>query len=214
MFMLSYFPHAPGTVALMFIITLISFWGLRDELFRDRLLLNPYDVKLDRAYWRWITCGFVHGSPVHLFVNMLTLFFFGPLLEYELGTWGYLGLFGLGLLAGSIGTQLRFHGDSSYPGTVGASGAISAVVLGVIALRPDLGISLPGLTLLHPSLAIPAWIAAMLFLGATLFFMLRSREWGSVNHDAHFWGAVAGLVLAFVLQPMPLKSWWIEIAMR
>ena len=199
--MLSYFPYAPATVALLFIISGISFFAMRNELFRDKLMLIPYDVKMDHHYWTWLTSGFVHGGPIHLFMNMLTLWFFGPLLEYELGTPWFIALFVAGLLAGSIGTHLRYMNDSSYPGTLGASGAISGVLLGAIVTNPMLGITIPGLTLIHESLFLPAWIVALIYLAVTLVFMFRTRDIPKMNHDAHFWGAVAGFVIAFMVQP-------------
>ncbi len=204
--MLSYFPHAPATVALLFLISGISFYALKDEIFRDRLILIPYDVKLDRSYWKWITNGFVHGSALHLFFNMLTLWFFGPYLEYQMGTPWYIGLFAAGLLAGSAGTHIRYRNDSAYPGTLGASGAISAILLGVVVKDPLLLVTIPGLTLIHPSLALPAWIAAVAFLVYTIIFMLRTRDFSKMNHDAHFWGAISGFVIAFFQQPEPLTQ--------
>ncbi len=202
----SYFPYAPASIAILFLTSAISLVAIRNENFRDRLLLNPYDTRIDKSYWRWITCGFVHAGPVHLFLNMLTLWFFGPLLEFELGTAWFLVVYGLGMLAGSLGTQFRYERNSGYPGTLGASGAISAVVLGVVVIRPGLGLSIPGLTLIHPSLSLPAWIMALLFLVVTVFFMIRSKGESKMNHDAHFWGAVAGFVIALLLQPEPMQA--------
>lgn len=199
--MLSYFPYAPATIVLLCLTSGISFYALRDEYFRDRLVLIPYDVRLDHSYWRWFTSGFVHGGPVHLFLNMLTLWFFGPLLEYELGTGWFLLLYSAGLIAGSAGTHFRYRNDSSYPGTLGASGAISGIVLGVVVTNPSLGLSLPGLTLIHSSLSLPAWIVAGIFLILSLFFMIRQNDSQKMNHDAHVWGAITGFILAFALEP-------------
>lgn len=204
--MLSYFPYAPATIVLLFLTSGISLYAIRDEYFRDKLLLIPYDVRMDNSYWKWITNGFVHGGPIHLFFNMLTLWFFGPLLEYELGTLLFSLLYGGGLLAGSLGTHLRYMKDSGYPGTLGASGAISGVVLGVVVTNPTLGISIPGLTLIHPSLSLPAWIVASIFLTYTLIFMLKPKDMPKMNHDAHFWGATAGFVIAFIIQPASIQS--------
>lgn len=203
--MLSYFPYAPATIALLFLTSGISLYALRDEYFRDKLLLIPYDVKMDHSYWRWITNGFVHGGPIHLFFNMLTLWFFGPLLEYELGTGWYILLYTFGLLAGSVGTHLRYMNDSGYPGTLGASGAISGIVLGVVVTNPNLALSLPGLTLIHPALSLPAWIVASAFLLYSLVFMMKRDDFPKMNHDAHFWGAVAGFIIAFSLQPASIQ---------
>ena len=205
--MLSYFPSAPVVVGLLITNTLVSFWGFRDESFREKLLLNPYDVRLDRHYFTWLTCGFVHANPFHLFANMLTLFFFGPMLEANLGSLLFALVYLLGLLAGSAGTHFRYLRNSSYPGTLGASGAVSAVVLGAIAVKPSLGLSLPGLTLIHPSLVLPGWIAGALLLALSLLFMLLPKEEKVMNHDAHFWGAIVGLVICLIAQPEGLKAW-------
>lgn len=205
--MVNYFPSAPVVVALLIANSLLSFWGFRDEAFREKLLLNPYDVRIDRRYFTWLTCGFVHANPFHLFANMLTLFFFGPMLEFHLGSLLFALVYLAGLLAGSAGTHLRYLRNSSYPGTLGASGAISAVVLGAIAVEPSLGLSLPGLTLLHPALVLPGWIAGALLLALSLLFMLLPKEEKVMNHDAHFWGAIVGLVICLIAQPEGFQAW-------
>ncbi|MDX1906142.1 MAG: rhomboid family intramembrane serine protease [Bacteroidia bacterium] len=184
------------------ITLIISIWALIDEDFRDKMAMVPYDMIMYREYWRLLTSGLVHGSVVHLTLNMTTFYFFAPVLERHLGHWQLAGLYMLGLLLSNAATAIRYYQDSSYEGSVGASGAISAVVLSAVVCNPFMSLGLPVLSAMYPVLTLPAYIAVLLFMAFSLIASLVPQTaQGGVNHDAHFWGAVSGIALTFVFNP-------------
>jgi membrane associated rhomboid family serine protease len=198
-----YFLEAPmvlSLISLTILISLLAFW--REDL-RDRSLLVPYDAITYREYWRLISSGFIHGHGIHLSFNMVTLLFFGSLLEHRMGHGAFLLLYVSGLLISNIGVTLRYRQDTSYEGTLGASGAISAVVLGVVMLNPFLRIGLPVISDLWPILTAPAWIMGVVYLAYTFVSMFLPRRL-PINHDSHWWGAVAGILLTILLKPQAL----------
>jgi len=196
----TYLLEAPVTLALLGIIliwSLIAFW--REDL-HDKCLLVPYDMIAYKEYWRIFTHTFIHGNGSHLAFNGITLLFFGSLLEHRLGHISFLGLYLCSLLISGLAVTIRYREDSSYAGTVGASGPISGVVLAVAIINPFLRFGFPVITDLWPIISLPAWVMGSLFLLFSLVSMFIPKQ-KSVNHDAHLWGAVAGLVLALILKP-------------
>jgi membrane associated rhomboid family serine protease len=200
----TYFLEAPITLVIIGLTTLVSlvaFW--RDDL-QDRHVLVPYDAITYREYWRLLSSGFIHGNGIHLGFNMITLLFFGSLLEHRLGHGAFLLLYVVGLAISSGGVTLRYRQDTSYEGTLGASGAVSAVVLGVIILNPFLRFGLPILSDLWPLLTAPAWVVGVMYLSFTLVSMFLPRRL-PINHDSHWWGAMAGILMTVLLKPQALQ---------
>lgn len=197
---ISYLADAPVALILFLLILGISILGLVNEDFRDRHLLLPYDMLVYKEYWRLLTSGFIHGSVAHLSLNMVTFFFFSFILEHRLGHWQFFVFFILALILSNLAVVLRYRQDTAYEGSLGASGAISAVVLGTIICNPYLQFGLPFVSELYPWFTVPGYIVGLLYIVYSLVSMFRKKPM-RVNHDAHFWGAIAGIVLTFVLKP-------------
>jgi len=146
-------------------------------------------------YWRFVTCGLIHADFMHLLFNMFTLYFFGKALENlymgELGLQHYyfLILYILALIAANIPTYLKRKDDYNYR-SLGASGAVCAVVFASILIRPWAEIYLYGIRM-------PALIYAVLFMVYSIYMSRRGGD--NVNHDAHIWGAVFGIVFTIVV---------------
>jgi membrane associated rhomboid family serine protease len=138
-----------------------------------------------------ITSGFVHGSISHLLFNMFTLFFFGPILETYIGEIQFLGLYFTGLIASSLPSLIRHKDDPQYA-TLGASGAVEAVLFGFILLFP-----LEPLYLMFIPIPIPSLLFGVAFIGYSIY---ASKKEGRINHEAHIAGAAWGIfyMLAFV----------------
>ncbi|GAB4409640.1 MAG: rhomboid family intramembrane serine protease [Bacteroidia bacterium] len=192
--------ESPVSLALLVSIVLAGIAGLIWENLRDKHTLVPYDMIAYREYWRLLTSGFMHGSYIHLLFNAITFYFFAFLLEARLGHWQFLVLYLLSLLLSNLAVTLIYRRDTAYEGSVGASGAISGVVLSCVLVNPYLQFGLPVLSDLYPALRLPAWIVAAVYLGYTLFGTLRRVE-TRINHHAHLWGAIAGIALTFALKP-------------
>lgn len=146
------------------------------ELSRSSLLSGP---------WTLVTYMFLHASILHIFFNMLMLFFFGPLLERQIGSTRFLGLYlGSGILAGLVQVLL-------FPGAViGASAAIFGVM--------------GALTVLMPHLRIYVYFIPMKILYATLLFaaldILFLGSGDAVAHGAHLVGLAVGLLYGYLLR--------------
>lgn len=147
--------------------------------------------------YRLFTSGFLHASVPHLAFNMLTLFFFGPLLEDKrmLGKSGFLIVYFGSMAVGGV-AALFFNMDNPYYSAVGASGAISGIMVAISLFAPFLTILVMGI------IPVPAIIYAVLFICYSAFAMENSHS--NIGHEAHLGGALAGLVITIALEPRVL----------
>jgi membrane associated rhomboid family serine protease len=185
----------PIPVSMMILIAtaLISLMAFNAPRIIGRYALSPYEV-IQRGRWdQLITSGFLHADLGHLFMNMITLYFFGPLMDRVLGPAGFTLLYFGSMLCGSLLTLAFHHRDPRYR-ALGASGAISGVLFGFVLLRP----MAPIFVFLIP-IGIPAALFAILYVLVSVFGM--RRRWGNIGHEAHLGGAIGGLVLTALLYP-------------
>jgi|TARA_R100000541_G_scaffold59024_2_gene71508 membrane associated rhomboid family serine protease len=154
-------------------------------------MMIPYRTIRNKTWYELITSGFVHGSISHLLFNMITLFFFGPVLENQIGELQFLGLYFTGLIVSSIPSLLKHRDDPQYA-TLGASGAVEAVLFGFILLFP-----FESLYLMFIPVPIYSIVFGIFFIGYSIY---ASKKEGTINHEAHIAGAAWGIIymLAFV----------------
>jgi membrane associated rhomboid family serine protease len=184
---------APASFAILGLTVAVSCLGLfGSPHVIDRNLLRPYYLVRDKRYDTLITKGFVHADMWHLFFNMLTLYFFGPYLEATIGTTKFVILYFLGLLIASLGTFVRRRRDPQYA-SLGASGAINTVLFAFIVYYPLQKIYV------FFAIPVPAFLYAILFLAYSYWASKNARD--NVNHDAHFDGALVGLLFVLVTEP-------------
>lgn len=191
--MLDQFFAAPVASTIFVITIFTSIRAFSDADLRYKFTFNPYRMVRENQYQMVLTHGLIHGSWMHLIFNMLAFYFFAFTLEAILGHWQFAVLYILSLAAATIPGVVQ-HRDDSWYNAVGASGAISAVLLSVVLFAPEIGIGLifiPG--------SIPGWIFALLFIGFS--FYASFRKIGNIAHDAHLFGAIAGIVLTVILRP-------------
>jgi membrane associated rhomboid family serine protease len=183
------------TVIIVVITSLISFVAFNNLKVMDTLIFWPPAVSMRHQYWRFITCGLIHADFMHLLFNMFTLYFFGRALENlymgELGLRQYyfLILYFLALIFANIPTYLKRKDDYNYR-SLGASGAVCAVVFASILIRPWAEIWLYGIRM-------PALIYAVLFMVYSIYMSRRGGD--NVNHDAHIWGAIFGILFTLLV---------------
>jgi membrane associated rhomboid family serine protease len=186
--------QAPITLALLLSNVGVSLYAFTDPSLLRELSFRPHRVRKNREYYRFLTAGFVHGSGGHLFVNMITLYFFGPLLETFLGTVAFLALyFGAELAAHAL--TFAVHRDDPDYAAVGASGAISGVLFGFCLYRP---LAMLGVMFIIP---MPALLFAVLYVVVSIY-AIQGREPGArggIAHEAHLGGALTGILLTGLL---------------
>lgn len=166
-----------------------------------RCAFQPYRVWRGEQLGSLALAGFVHANLLHLAVNMWCLWVFGPPLERQIGTPAFALLYGLALVGSHLPTLLKERQNPQYA-SVGASGAISAVVFAFIVYYPR-----AELFLLFLPIPIQAWLFGLLYL-AYSYYAGRDRT-RRINHDAHFWGALVGLAFVAAIDPGAWK--WLQL---
>lgn len=177
---------------------IVSFMAFNNRRLLDDLILWPPAIERKREYYRLVTYGLIHADPMHLLFNMMTLFFFGRIMEPQydaiLGEFGF-GLFYLGgLIVSILPTYLKNRRNTNYH-SLGASGAVSAVLFGFILYAPWARI-------LVWFVPVPAIIYALLYVGYSIYMDQSGR--GNINHSAHLWGAAYGVVFTVLVNPAVL----------
>ena len=159
----------------------------------EKSLFRPYWFLRGKQYASVVTSGFVHADLGHLLMNMLTFWFFGFPMEARIGTLPFVILYAIGLAASSVYTLYRHANERDYA-TLGASGAIAAVLFAYIVYDP-----LSTLYIIPFPVPIPAFLFAVGYLAYTYWAASQAR--GRINHDAHLWGAISGLLFVAVYEP-------------
>jgi membrane associated rhomboid family serine protease len=187
------------TTYIFIILNIIaSIYAWSNPTIFDKWTMNPYLIHKKRQYYRFITSGFIHANYLHLIFNMLTLYFFGERVEYIFnsifkgaGSWMYILLYLFAIIASDIPTFFKKK-NQSYYNSVGASGGISAIVFASILFMPVAKLCL------YAILCIPGFIFAVLYL---IYSYYESRRNTQINHEAHFYGALAGILFCVITFP-------------
>lgn len=156
-------------------------------------MLIPYRVVRQQTWYELLTAGFLHASFTHLLVNMFVLFFFGIVLEQNLGAAQYVSLYLSGLLVSSLPSMVNHRDDPNYA-TLGASGGVESVLFGFIFLFPT-----ESIYFIFLPIPIPAWIFGLAFLGYSVYESKKGA--GNINHEAHIAGAIWGILYMLLFVP-------------
>jgi membrane associated rhomboid family serine protease len=198
------------TIVLIILTVGLSIFGFNNYSFLHRMLDNPYSVFRNKEYYRLLTSGFVHADYMHLLLNMYVLYMFGSnmeaIFEMSYGPQGgayFLGLYLLGILFANIPDQLRHRNNPGY-NSLGASGGVSAIVFASILLMP-----LSKLMIFPIPVQIPAWIFAIIYVAYSIY--MDKRQADRVNHLAHLWGALWGVLFTLWAYPGVLPVFFKQI---
>ena len=190
------FSDIPVTVGLIIANIIFSIIGFSNAAMVDKTIMWPYRVAREKQYLRFVTSGFLHADFMHLFFNMFTLYFFGRNVELIFsvgglgGKYAYLALYFLGLIISDIPSYIKHKDDYNYR-SLGASGAVSAVVFATIIFSPWSSIYIFG------ALKISATVYAVLYIFYCVYMGKKNTD--NINHDAHLWGSLFGLAFTLIL---------------
>lgn len=193
------------TVIIITITCIVSILCFNGTLNGNKLIFNAYQVWHRKEWYRMLTSGMIHSGWGHLFFNMLTLYFFGRVVEQYfsaafggvLGTVLYVVLYVSALAISSLGDLVKYRDNWNY-NALGASGAVSAVLFASILFAPKMGIYI----YLIP-IPVPGYIFAPLYL--LYCWYMAKRNMDNIGHTAHFWGAVYGLLFPIICKPAVLS---------
>jgi membrane associated rhomboid family serine protease len=184
------------TLLIIIFTCMVSIPGFSNHKIIDNMIFWPPAIKERNQYYRFITCGFIHADYMHLIFNMFTLYFFGRNIEayfklYDLhGSLSYIGLYLSALVISIIPTYLKHQNSYEYR-SLGASGAVSAVVTATILFDPWSPIYIYG------AIKLSAFLYAILYIAYCIYASKRSAD--NINHDAHLWGSVYGFIFSGLL---------------
>lgn len=200
------------TNLLIGLTAIISFYAFERPALLNKLIMNPYRVKHQREYYRFITSGFIHLDHIHIIFNMFSLYFFGTAMESvfatvfgPLGYVYFLALYLLGIVVSDIPTFLKHQNNPRY-NALGASGGVASVIFAFVIFLPLEKICI------YFAFCFPGFIMGTAYLVFSWYQGKKAKD--NINHDAHLYGALFGMVFCIVLYPrvLPefieqLKSW-------
>lgn len=185
------------TIIILILTCVISFTAFSNQRIIDDLIFYPPAITNRNQWYRFITNGFIHADFGHLAFNMFSLYMFGEFVEKYFvfmfsgqGKIMYLVMYLSALLICLLPTYFKNRNNYHYR-SLGASGAVSAVVFAGIFLEPTIKI---GLLFVPP--IIPGFVFGPLYLALSAYMSKRGGD--NINHSAHFWGAVWGIVFVII----------------
>lgn len=184
-----------ATFLLIGVTVLVSWQAFNSRVLLDRLILWPPAIDRNRQYDRLVTHGFIHADGQHLLFNMITLFFFGraiePVFVEKIGLVGFIAFYLSAIVIAILPTYMNHRHDSGYR-SLGASGAVSAVLFSYILFAPW--------SLIYVFfLPVPAVLYAVAYIGYSIWMDRHGTD--NVNHSAHLWGAAYGVMFTLLLEP-------------
>ncbi|MCE2741249.1 MAG: rhomboid family intramembrane serine protease [Sphingobacteriales bacterium] len=191
------------TIILIIVTAIISIQAFNQASFMQKLIFNPYVIHHNREWYRFLSSGFLHADWIHLLLNVFVLFSFGSVVQkyyaYFFGSAGnylFVLLYLSSIIAANASTYYAQKNNPSY-NSLGASGAVSAVVFASILFQPTAKIYLYGL------IGIPGYLAGIAYLIYSQYSSKNGKD--NINHEAHFYGAVYGVVFTLVFKPSVFK---------
>lgn len=186
------------TIIIIIITAVISFMAFSNHDLMDKLIFYPPDISQRKQWYRFFSNGLIHADIGHLAFNMISLYFFGDLVNQAFsqifgssGTLLYLIVYVSALAVCLIPTYMS-NKENYYYRSLGASGAVSAIIFAGILLYPQAPLSFFFLPL-----QIPGFIFGPLYLIISAY--LAKRGGSHINHSAHLWGALYGIVFVIVM---------------
>ena|SRR6218665_1852051 len=192
------------TLIIIGITVLVSIGAMQNPELKNKLMFNAYMIKHRGQWYRFFSNGIIHADFLHLAFNMYALWMFGRGVE---GAFSFQSVYGAkgplffvllyvgGLVMSSLYSYEK-HKDDIYYNSLGASGAVMSVMFAFIVLAPTQSLGL----IILPFVQIPAYLMGLIILAVEHYFSRRPGSTG-IAHDAHYWGAIYGIVFTIAMKP-------------
>ncbi len=197
------------TVLLICLTVAISFYTFKKNELQGRLMMNPYLIKTKGQYYRFITSGFIHKDHMHLLWNMFSLYFFGTAVERDFGavfgdagTYYVIALYLTAIVVSDLPTYFKERNNTGY-NALGASGGVGAVIFVFIILQPLQSICI------YIAFCMPGFVFGAGYMAYTYYQGRKSKD--NINHDAHLYGALYGLLYCVMVYPTSLRIFFEQV---
>jgi membrane associated rhomboid family serine protease len=195
-----------ATIVIILATCAISFLAFKNDKLISDLILWPPAISRGKQYYRLVTYGFIHADGMHLLFNMLTLYFFGRLIEQfvgnYIGTIGFFAFYLSAIVVSILPTYMKNVNNPNYR-SLGASGAVSAVLFAFVLLQP-------WATIIIFVIPCPAIIYAVIYIAYSIYMDRQGRD--NINHSAHLWGAAYGVLFLIAMEPRVLNAFLTQLA--
>ncbi len=187
----------PTTYGIMALIILVFFGNMGNQNITEKLVFSSYLIKKKKQYYRILSVALVHAGFIHLAMNLLGLYFFGPVIEDVLGSVLTFLIFVISVIGGSVLSLILRRQEHDYQ-SIGSSGGVSGILMAAMIWYPSMRI---GLMLLP--VMIPAWIFGIIFsLGSIVLTQTPDRN--RISHEGHLGGLLFGGVLTYFTIPLEI----------
>ncbi len=197
------FTQTPAALIIFIGTIAVSLWAFyKDQSLFEKWVLHPYSLVNEKRWHTIFTSGFLHGDWMHLIFNMLTFYFFAFTLERIVGTIAFIIIYFGSMALSTVSSIIKHKNDYGYR-SLGASGAVAGAIFAAILFIPAQSICL------YFVFCIPAPLFAVLYLVYCVWAAKKGGDY--INHEAHFWGALAGLIITILLVPEVVPYFFSEI---
>jgi membrane associated rhomboid family serine protease len=189
------------TLIIIVVTCITSFISFSNEEMMNKLIFYPPAVSKRNEWYRFFSCGLIHKDIPHLMFNMYALYIFGEGERKSGVEYTFIEIFGdkgrllyllmyVAALAVCLVPTYKKNIDNYYYKSLGASGAVSAVVFAAILFNP-----MACMGLLFIPVFIPGFLFGALYLGIS--YWMDRKGGGNINHSAHIWGGLFGALFVF-----------------
>ena len=193
------------TLIIIIVTVAASFYAWQNPTVYNQWMMNPVAINRKNEFWRFISSGLIHADGMHLFFNMFALYSFGEYLEFyffkdmfgqQTGGLYYVLLYFGGIILSDVPSFFKNKNNSGY-NSLGASGGVSSVIFAAILLNPMQKI-------LFYFIPLPGIIFAFLYVLYSV--QMSKRGYDNVNHSAHLYGALFGVVFIILVFPQAVVN--------
>lgn len=180
----------PVLLIIIAVTVIISLIGIQNIQIFEKYKFSVSAIQQRKEYIRLLSAGFLHADFGHLFFNMLALYFFGPIVLYVYGVFGFLIVYFASIIIGNL-FSLYLYKKQSWYSAIGASGGVSGILFAAVAYAPkEIEVNF-----------LPGYLFGALYFSYSVYMMLNPRPHDNIGHAAHLGGAAFGLVYAVAIEP-------------